>query len=223
MKKVVFIVLGIVGVLFLIGLVAVILDPEAQESFEKGQDAAKSVVQKTEPTPTIEVQTTQTPNPTKSTEIVYSLSTELSVDGKKIMVKGKSSLPDYSLLDVKAMRIIVFQGESKENATLEGAGSSKASVFNGEFNTTVSPIDDTFNSYRQSAGETIQKVVPEIEVVTTFNPKRTQPSQKAEVLSVIGSNGDKLQSSPQLYVVGSKTNNPYNQLQLKQRISYPLP
>ena len=118
MKKIVFIALGIVGVLFFIGLVAVILDPESQESFEKGQNEAKSVVQKTEVTPTIEAKFTSTPNPTKSTEIVYYFTAELSVDGKKITVKGKSNLPDYSLLDVKAMRIITFQGESKENAAL---------------------------------------------------------------------------------------------------------
>lgn len=210
MKKVFIIIAGIIGAVFIISLIAAASSPSVKESFEKGQQQGKEIIEGN-PSPT-QVQTTQ---------IVYTLNADAVVTNNTIKVSGTSNLPNGTILDVTANRMVVFKGESEERGTLEGRGTSKASVFNGAFTTNVSLINSSFANWLNSAGDEVSKVSSNVTVKVTLDPKRVNPAQNSDVLTAIGSNGEQLASSPNKKVVGERTNTPTNQLETTLTVSLP--
>lgn len=199
------------AVLFVLTLVITVASPGGQESFEKGYQQGKDVAEsKTSPT------TVQT-----STEATYTLDANAEVNGKRIKVTGTSNLPNGTILDVIANRMVIFKGESEERGTLEGRGISKASVFNGAFTTNVSLVDSSFTTWLNSAGDEVSKVSPSVTVKVVLDPKRSNPAQDSEVLKAIGINGEQLASSPNKKVIGERTNTPTNQLETSLTVSLP--
>jgi len=205
MKKILLILAGIFGIFILIGIVAS-NTPEGKKSFEAGLEKGRETVEGNE------------------NQTVYTLEAKAEVgnDGK-ILVSGTSNLPNGSLLDVSVNRMVMFNGETEEKATLEGRGVEKASVWDGQFNTTVAPLDSTFSTWLASVGDEVAKVGSNVQVVVTFNPKRAQPAQKDEVLQVVGSEGENLNTSPQKKVIGDRSDNPWTQLETELVVPFPQP
>lgn len=208
MKKILLIVLGGFILLIVIGLIA---SPESsKKSLDKGFEQGKQAVEGN-----------QDATSDNQNKVTYSLQANATVasDGK-ISVTGTSNLPNGSLLDVNAMRLITFKGDTEERESLEGMGIEKASVFNGSFNTVVSLNNDAFSAWSIASGDEVQSVSDNIHVKIIFDPKRQNPAQNDDVLTAVGSQGENLASSPQRSELGGKTNNPYNQLGLTLSVVY---
>ena len=208
-KKTLLITAAILGFIIILGAGA--NTKEAKNSFNKGMQEAKQVVN-----------TVDTSNNLKKEETTFTLEAKAEVDGSgKISVDGVSNLPNGALLDVSVYRLFTFAGETDERISYESRGVEKASVWDGKFNTKITTNDEAFKNGLSLSGEGVV-VNKNVRVEVTFDPTRQNPSQKEEILKAVGSSGEKLINSPQRATIGEKTENPFNQLEVKLSVLYPL-
>lgn len=156
----------------------------------------------------------------KETEnIVYQLSGEgKSISNDKIMVEGKTNLPDGSILEINVDRVSIWKGEDVERFFT--VASSNTVVNNGVYKTEINIDDLKFLKFEKISGEIIKEVNKNVEVSVIFNPSTKQPQN---VTNIIGNKGKKLNSSPQKKVFGSATPNPVNRLVIDFRVEIPFP
>ncbi len=151
----------------------------------------------------------------KETEnIIYQISGKgKSISDSKIVVEGKTNLPNGSVLEIKVDRVSIWKGEDMERFFT--VASSDIVVNNGTYKTEINIDDRKFLEFEKISGEIIKEVNENVEVSVIFNPSTKQPQN---VTNIIGSNGQKLNSSPQKKVFGSATPNPVNRLDIDFRV-----
>ena len=173
MKKILIIVAVVIAILFIIGVVTALFTGDGQKSFDQGkQDAKERIEGQTQ-------EQRQTP---------YTIDAKAEVDSNRIKVSGTSNLPNGAILDVTAQRMVVLKNETEEVASLKGMGVEKASVFDGTFTTSVTPLDSDFRAWLGAVGDEVTSIGPNVLITVRFDPARSQPSQKEEVLSTVGDN-----------------------------------
>ena len=180
MKKIIIIIAVGFVILFFIGVVTALFTGEGQKSFEQGKQDAKELV---------EGQTQE------ESQVAYTIEAKAEVDSNRITVSGNSNLPNGAILDVTAQRMVVLKNETEEVASLKGMGVEKASVFDGAFTTTVSPLDGDFRAWLDAVGDEVTSVGTNVVITVRFDPKRSQPSQKDEVLATVGENQPQSETS----------------------------
>jgi hypothetical protein len=152
--------------------------------------------------------------------IVYNLSAGASgISTDTLDVAGTTNLPNGALLSVVVERIFVSRGESEER--FYRIATTSTSVKDGKFSIQVKVNDKSFLNFEKASGDVISSLDNNVQVTVTFDPKAS--NQPSAVVSSVGSNGEKLESSPQKTVFGSLTKNPVNQLsvEIKTPLSFP--
>jgi hypothetical protein len=152
-------------------------------------------------------------------EVIYELDAWANVENDNIRIVGKTNLPDNSALEVSAHRMFTFFSESDLRNGLVGRGYENVTVFDGRYETVLTLDDRKFLEYIQATGEKIS-LEPNIKIKVVFNPKQNQSS---EVLSIVGKNGEKLESSSNVKILGSLTDSPYNTLEFITETPFEFP
>jgi len=199
MKKKIVMVGGVL-LLLIILISSLSKNSEVQKSFEEGKKQAEQNLEKP--------------------AVTYTLSADAKAIGiSEVEVSGKTNLPDGAVIEISAVRIFTFLGETDTRSGLAGRGFSLTPVSSGKFNVNIKLDDKKFLEDIKISGEKIQ-LEPNIGVEVVFNPKQ---NQNANVIKAIGENGEFLESSPNKEVFGSKTDNPYNTLEveLKTPLAFP--
>jgi hypothetical protein len=155
----------------------------------------------------------------KNTEnIIYELSGEAeSISSNKIVVEGKTNLPNNSILDIVISRISIWEGENMERFFI--VASDDAIVNNGNYRIELTIDDREFLEFEKVSDEIIKELNENVEVSVVFYPNK----QPKNVVDMVGSNGQKLNSSPQKKVFGSATSNPANTLDIEFRTKLSFP
>lgn len=212
-----FVIIGIV----ILGIIGSLTSEEGTKSFEQGMNQAKQVVNEPteQPSPTTYPSVIATP----AQKQIYTIEAKaIKKDNSYITVSGTSTLPNFSLLTIEARRQVLMTDDNELRDFLTGQTTSKASVYDGKFTTEILLPDESTKKQIALSPELYKSVSNELVIVVTLNPLREEPSQKPEVLQLIGMRGENLTTSPQVSTIGAKTNNPYHTLETRLTINIPF-
>ena len=112
---------------------------------------------------------------------------------------------------------MIWKGENIER--FYTVATDAAVVDNATYKIELTIDDRDFLEFQEVSGEIIKELNENVEVSVVFRPNK----QQKNVVDIIGSKGQKLDSSPQKEVFGSATSNPINTLNIEFRTRLPFP
>lgn len=196
-------------------------DPQA-ETHAATTEATETVA------PTTEAVDTVTPSAQDARPKRYVLHVQASpASAQSIAVRGRTNLPDGTVVSVSASQAFRFMREGDIRASL--VGSSSATVENGKFTTKLGPLDygDLTVGLDYGTGDleygpvavidNAVTVCAEVQAGEDFDGVPRQPS--ADVRSAIGPNGEKLKNSPQADIFGELSSTPSYWLEVIARVN----
>lgn len=155
-----------------------------------------------------------------ASQTVYTLATEAkALNQDTLEVSGITNLPNDALLSIKVERSFIWEGEEAER--FFNVANATAIVKDGNYSIGVKIDDKKFLNFQLTSGEPIKELKENVRVTVTFSPKAENQSQA--VVSAVGANGEKLESSPQKDVFGSATANPVNRLVVEVEVPLAFP
>lgn len=153
-------------------------------------------------------------------EIIYNLTANANVINESIVgISGTSNLPNGALLNITAERLFMWRGESEEK--YYRVATSTTSINNGAFDIQLTIDDSKLLTYLIKSNEGVSSVNNNIHLEVIFYPKAD--NQPAEIINVVGTNGEKLATSPQKDVFGSLTKTPVNRMHVEINTLLPFP